>query len=76
MMPIRPFLGGQAFDPEAIEAMSAAFTDACAALGLANRDDPITQHVAKHIVDLARRGIRSKTAMYLSVIQEFKANPQ
>jgi hypothetical protein len=33
-MPIRPFLAGQAFDPETISKMSAAFENVCAALGM------------------------------------------
>jgi hypothetical protein len=33
-MPIRPFLSGQAFDPETIQVMSDAFTSICADLGL------------------------------------------
>lgn len=34
-MPITPFLRNEPFDPEQIGIMSAAFLDACAALGLA-----------------------------------------
>ena len=40
-MPIIPFLRGQVFDPELIEAMSMAFTKACDTLGLVDRADPI-----------------------------------
>ena len=65
-MPITALLQHQPFDPETIEAMSGAFTDACKALGLAqDRTDPITELVARHIIELARRGIRNKTALYL-----------
>ena len=39
-MPITPFLAGQAFDPEIIETMSAAFVAACDALHLKVGDDP------------------------------------
>jgi hypothetical protein len=42
-MPITPFLAGQAFDPEAIENMSAAFVAACDALRLKVGDDPATR---------------------------------
>ena len=42
-MPIIPFLRGQAFDPELIEAMSTAFTKACDTLGLVDRADPVTE---------------------------------
>jgi hypothetical protein len=42
-MPITPFLAGQAFDPKAIENMSAAFVAACDALRLKVGDDPATR---------------------------------
>jgi hypothetical protein len=42
-MPITPFLAGQAFDPEAIENISAAFVAACDALRLKVGDDPATR---------------------------------
>ena len=45
-MPINPFLKGQAFDPELVEAMGAAFVRTCDALGLTERTDPITALVA------------------------------
>ena len=57
--------------------MSGAFTDACKALGLApDHTDPITELVARHIIELAQRGIRTKATLLLRTMQEFKANPQ
>ena len=55
-MPITPFLKGQAFDPELVEAMSAAFESTCDALGLTERTDPITTLVAEKIIEAAQRG--------------------
>jgi hypothetical protein len=76
-MPITPFLQHRPFDPETIQAMSGAFTDACKALGLApDHTDPITELVARHIIELAQRGIRTKATLLLRTMQEFKANPQ
>ena len=75
-MPITPFLRNQAFDPETIEVMSGAFTKACVTLGLKDRSDPLTELVARQIIELAQRGMRTPTALYLSTLQEFKANPQ
>jgi hypothetical protein len=75
-MPIRPFLANQAFDPELIETMSAVFVETCNALGLADRADPMNEVVAAHIIKLAQCGIRTKTALYLATIKEFKAKPQ
>jgi hypothetical protein len=72
--PIAPFLRGQAFERETILAMSAAFSHACKWLGLVERTDQITELVANHIIELAERGIRSKTALFVKTIVEFKAN--
>ncbi|MGO9046036.1 MAG: hypothetical protein ACLQFW_03985 [Xanthobacteraceae bacterium] len=57
-MPIRPFLAGQAFDPEAIHDMSLALENLCEALGLTLRDDPATRLVAAKIIELTQRRVR------------------
>lgn len=72
-MPITPFLRGQAFDPELIESMGAAFSKTCEALGLAERSDPITALVAEKIIELAERGLRNPTTMHLMAINELKS---
>ena len=71
-MPITPFLRDEPFDPEQIEIMSAAFLDACATLGLADRTDPVTQLVAARIIELAQRGIRSRTELFRGAVDGFK----
>ena len=73
-MPITPFLRGQAFDPELIESMGAAFSKTCDELGLAERSDPITALVAEKIIELAERGLRNSTAIHLMAINELKSN--
>ena len=55
-MPIRPFLDGQAFDPETIEAMSAALAEACRALRLTEKEDAVVRLLALRIIDRARDG--------------------
>ena len=57
-MPLTPFLKGGNFDPRAIEAMSAAFEAVCASLQLLNRTDPVTEIVARMVVEVARTGER------------------
>jgi hypothetical protein len=72
---IIPFLRGRAaFDPETVEAMSGAFTDACNALGLKDGADQVTELLAKHIIELALRGIRDKSVLYSQTMHEFKKN--
>ena len=74
-MPITPFLKGQAFDPELVEAMGAAFSKSCDALGLTDRTDPITALVAEKIVELAQRGLRNPTAIRMLAMRELKSDP-
>ena len=57
-MPLTPFLAGGNFDPQAIEAMSAAFEGVCESLRLLNRNDPVTEIVARMVVEVARTGER------------------
>jgi hypothetical protein len=70
-VPIRPFLAGQAFEPELIEAMSAAFVRTCEALRLTLIDDPATRLVAKTIIELAERGVRDVEALAEMSLREF-----
>jgi hypothetical protein len=56
-MPIRPFLEGQVFEPELIEAMSKALIGACQALGLRPKDDAVTRLLALRIIKKARDGV-------------------
>jgi len=56
--------------------MGAAFHEACVALGLVDRADAIAERVAKRVIELASRGIRTKAALYRGTVQMFKADPQ
>jgi hypothetical protein len=51
-------LQNSAFGPEEIERMTTAYEDALRALGLTNRADPITEIVAKKIIEIAQTGER------------------
>jgi hypothetical protein len=63
-MPITKFLDGHSFDPETRRVMGVALEMARAALGLADRTDPITEILAKRIIALAKEGIdRSESAV-------------
>jgi hypothetical protein len=73
-VPITPFLKGQAFDPELVNAMGVAFSATCDALGLTERADPITALVAVKIIELAERGLRNPTAMHRMAMAELKTN--
>ena len=76
LMPITPFLRGQAFDPETVEVMGKAFVTTCEALGLSGADDAMSRLVAEKIIELAERGLKNPTALHLAAIKEFKSNPR
>lgn len=71
-MPIRPFLAGQAFEPELIQQMSVALETACAKLGLSLGDDPSTRLVALKIIELAQRGVRDAPTLSAMTLTELK----
>lgn len=70
-MPITPFLVGQAFGPEDIENMSAAFVAACDTLHLKICDDPATRIVAEKIIKFAQRGVRDPNKLCKLTLKEF-----
>ena len=70
-MPITPFLVGQAFEPEIIETMSAAYVATCGALHLKVGDDPATRAVAEKVIELAQRGIRDPDMLRTMTLKEF-----
>ena len=70
-VPITPFLAGQAFEPETIREMSAAFVPVCETLGLRPLDDPATRLVAAKIIELAQRGVRDATSLRIMTLKEF-----
>jgi hypothetical protein len=73
-MPIRPFLAGQALEPEIIRQMSLALESVCEKLELNLTDDPATRLVAGKIIELAQRGVRDATTLSAMTLKEFKHN--
>ena len=55
-MPIDRLVGQGVFDPEQIATIKSAFEGALKALDLADRSDPLTEIVAKAIIELAMAG--------------------
>ena len=58
-MAIYRLIANGSFEPEEIEVMTAAYEAALLALGLVDRDDPITEIVASAIVSITNRGERN-----------------
>ena len=57
-MAIYRLLQNTAFGPEHIAVMTEAFEDVCRELGLAEREDPLRDIVARAIIDCAQKGER------------------
>ena len=70
-MPIRPFLVGQAFEPELIRQMSVALETVCGKLELSLVDDPATRLLASTIIELAQRGVRDAPTLSAMTLKEF-----
>ena len=58
------------FEPEAIAIMSAAYEDALRVLQLTDREDPITEVVAKKIIDVAELGERDPARICEAALKE------
>jgi hypothetical protein len=74
-MPIRPFLAGQAFEPEIIRQMSIALESVCEKLGLNLTDDPATRLAASKIIELAQRGVRDATTLSEMTLKDLSQSP-
>ena len=57
-MAIYRLLQNSAFGPDEIERMTTAYEDALRVLGLSDRADPLTEILAKKIIEIAQTGER------------------
>ncbi len=55
-MPIRPLLEGSGLAPEEVERLSRAYEDALRGLHLVDRNDPVTEMVARKIIEVGKDG--------------------
>jgi hypothetical protein len=63
-------LQNSAFGPEDIERLATAYEDALRALKLVDRDDPITEIVAKRIIEAAQTGLRDPGSLCATAIKD------
>ena len=75
-MPIRPYLEGKFFDPELIETMSHALADACATLGLKDREDAAVRLLAMRIIQAARDGIHDRALLKAAALEGLGPAPK
>jgi hypothetical protein len=63
----------QAFEPEAIAAMTCAYTDICRTLGVQERDHSQADAVAKKVIEFTQRGERDPMRLRASVLQALQS---
>ena len=56
------------FDPEAVKAMTTAYEAILRSLKLSDRSDPMTEIIAKRIIDVAKTGQRDPELIQRSVL--------
>jgi hypothetical protein len=70
-MPIQRLLEINAFGPEEIAILTTAFEDALRSLCLVDRTDPVTQMVAKKLIELAQQGERDPIRLREGILKSF-----
>jgi hypothetical protein len=73
-MAIYRLLQNSAFGPEQISCMTTAYEDALRELGLVDRSDPITEIVAKKIIEIVQTGERDPLQIRMQAIAELGAS--
>ena len=70
-MPIYRLLQNSAFEPEHLRAMATAFEQALADLKLVDRTDPLTELVARKVIEIAQCGERDPTRLCEQTVAAF-----
>jgi hypothetical protein len=68
-MPINKLLENQAFGPEEISILATAFEETLRSLRLVDRTDPVTNIIAKKIIELAQHGERDPIRLRDAVLK-------
>jgi hypothetical protein len=71
-MPIRPFLDGAKFDPEAVRVMGIAYEMVRAALRITDRGDPANEIIAKKVIEIAKAGDLNPDVLCELVLVDFR----
>ena len=69
-MNIHRLLEGTTFDPERVATLVAAYEETLKKLSLVERDDPMTQMIARKIIEVAERGVLDSKEISSIAIKE------
>ena len=72
-MASHPISSNGLFDPGVVIALTDAYKHACAALGLADRLDPLTEIIAKKIIERAQAGELDAIRLCEAVLEELRS---
>jgi hypothetical protein len=75
VMPLTRFLQNTAFGPEEIALLVAAYKAALHELGQAGQSDPVTEIVAKKIIELAKQGERDLNQLRKRAVEALRDAP-
>ncbi len=70
-MAIYRLFQNQAFGPEEIESLTAAYEAALKLLKISNTDDPITEAIAQRIIEIAQTGVRDPAKLCAAALKGF-----
>jgi hypothetical protein len=73
-MAIYGYLQNSGFDPETIKVMTTAYEAARDRLGLTDRSDPLTQLLAKKVIEIAQTGVRDPNQLCDRVVESIGTN--
>ena len=69
-MPIHRFLQNMPMGPEEISRLTTAYEQTLRGIGLVDRDDPLSEMVAKKVIQIAKSGVRDPTDIAAHEIME------
>jgi hypothetical protein len=69
-MAIYQIIRQSAFEPEDIARLSSAYEDVLRQLHLTDRTDPVTETVARAVIDVAQRGLKDPKLICAAVIEQ------
>ena len=75
-MTIHRLLQHSAFNQDDIDRMVAAYEDCLQTLGLADRSDPVTEKIARQIVEIAQTGERDPTVVSKQALEVLQLLPR
>jgi hypothetical protein len=75
-MPIRRLLERHVFPPELVITLGEVFEDVLKTLSLSNREDPVTELVAKKVIELAQGGEHNPVRLKALTVQAFAQQQQ